>query len=112
MKQGRVIEAYTSQFSDPIIMRTGDALALGREDDEWPGWVWCTSSAGKSGWVPESFIQKQGQTGVARCDYDARELSVQIGDLLDLHELVNGWYRATDLSGQTGWVPERNINVL
>jgi hypothetical protein len=112
MKQGRVIEEYESQYPDPIAFQTGEALSLGRHDTEWPGWVWCTSAAGKKGWVPERMLEQVGDSGVALHNYTARELTAYAGDLLQLIELESGWYWAAKQSGETGWIPERNILVL
>jgi hypothetical protein len=112
MKQGRVIEEYESQYPDPIVFSTGEVLSLGRQDPEWPGWIWCTSAVGKKGWVPERMIERVGDAGVALLSYTARELSVQMGDLLDLMELESGWYWAANQAGETGWIPERNLLIL
>lgn len=112
MNRGRVTRDYQSQYPDPIAFQVGETLTLGRQDDEWPGWVWCTSTAGKSGWAPEQFIERHGEIGSARRNYTARELTVRAGELLDLYELLNGWYWARSAAGETGWVPARNISVL
>ncbi len=112
MRRGRVTHAYTTQYPDPITIHAGETLALGRQDSEWPGWTWCVSPQGKSGWVPEGYIERRGEAGVALRDYTARELTVSPGDRLDLHMLESGWYWATDAAGQSGWVPERDVEVL
>jgi len=112
MKTGIAIQDYQAQYLDPIIVHAGDRLALGRRDAEFPGWVWCTDGRGKSGWVPERIIESHGETGLALSDYSAIELSVRAGEQLALGELESGWYWAANQHGQSGWVPERNIEIL
>jgi uncharacterized protein YgiM (DUF1202 family) len=40
-----------------------------------------------------------------RCDYEAVELTVQLGDLLTVHKAESGFLWVTDQDGRTGWVP-------
>ncbi len=111
-KKGRVTQAYQAQYVDALAMFAGEKLICGRRDPENPGWAWCTSWQGKAGWVPESYLIIDGESGVAKRDYNARELSVIPGDLLTLRELESGWYWASDKSGKDGWVPARVVEVL
>jgi hypothetical protein len=37
--------AYRPQYPDPIRLRAGETIALGREDAGWPGRVWVTDPA-------------------------------------------------------------------
>ncbi len=112
MKKGKVIQDYQAQYPDPIAMQKGEAITPGRRDAEWPGWVWCTDIRGKSGWVPEKYIESRGETGRALQDYNAIELTVTAGEDLSLGEFESGWVWATNADQQSGWVPERNIEVL
>ena len=41
---------------------------LRRRETEWPGWIWCTNDSGKSTWVPESWVQIDGDSCVLRRD--------------------------------------------
>lgn len=107
-----VIEAYRRSNADPISLCRGDAILVGREydgDPEWRDWIWCENQKGKKGWVPRSFITIRGSTGTARENYSACELSVQKGETLSVIEILNGWARAQNASGETGWVPLRNL---
>ncbi len=105
MKTARVLSAYQRAYADPIRMQAGEALSLGDKKSEWPGWIWCTSRDGKSGWVPAKYVERQGNAGVALCDYDAAELSVRAGQVLSLGQAESGWVWCMNPEGQSGWVP-------
>ena len=52
---------------------------LQRRETEWPGWTWCTNYSSKSTWVPESWVQIDGDSCVLKRDYDATALSAVAG---------------------------------
>ena len=37
---------------------------LQRGETEWPKWIWCTNDAGKSVWVPENWVEIEGDHDV------------------------------------------------
>ena len=102
----RVARDYTPQYPDPITVRAGDRVQVGRDDPEWPGWRWCTGPDGRAGWVPEQLIQSDGVAAIMLRDYTARELRVQAGMEVGVGESMNGWVWATDAEGHPGWIPE------
>ncbi len=106
-----VTRNYKASYPDPIEFSEGAVLILGKKDPEWPGWVWCTNSAGKSGWVPEKIIVRQIETGLAVTQYSARELTVNSGDVLTLISIESGWYWAETRQGITGWVPGDHLRI-
>jgi hypothetical protein len=66
--QLRVTADYQAPFPNPIRVKTGDVISLDRTvETDIPGWVWGADRAGVSGWVPESYIEPQGDNGVMRC---------------------------------------------
>lgn len=105
----RAIREWQIHYPDPIAFEAGDPVTLGQRDDQWPGWVWCTHSNGKSGWVPEAYIDTKA--GIARRSYTARELPLTIGDTLTLQYEEAGWYWATNQSGQSGWAPASHLEI-
>jgi hypothetical protein len=107
-----VISAHRSEFPDPLIFRTGEELRFADKETEWPGWVWCTSQAGKSGWAPQAYVRREGDGGVALVDYDATELSVDVGQELLMGTQESGWIWCTDQAGQSGWVPAENVERI
>jgi hypothetical protein len=98
--RARAVKEWKIIYADPIVVKAGEVVRLGKRDTEWPGWVWCTSEAGKSGWAPEALIEAGGDTGRIRSDYSAVELALQPGDLLVLYRELSGWYWATDEAGK------------
>jgi SH3-like domain-containing protein len=77
-----------------------------REDEEFPGWHWCTAPDGREGWVHASFFTRADGAARAGRDYTARELSVEPGVAFEVHERLSGWAYGTLANGMTGWVPE------
>jgi hypothetical protein len=101
----RVLKSYITKYPDPIEVRTGDQVRLGKHDTEYPGWIWATSlSTGRSGWIPEHFIQLEGDLARVRRDYSARELDVVEGDIVEVREEQLGWALVESSHGR-GWVP-------
>jgi len=107
----RVVAAYRSPYSDPLVLTKGERLAIGEKESPWPGWVWCMDGEGKSGWVPEAYVRRRGGACTMRRDYDATELSVEVGEELIAGEEESGWVWCTNREGQCGWVPRENVEV-
>jgi hypothetical protein len=108
----RVISEYQSAYPDPLVVSVGDNLTVSEKESAWSGWVWCTNQDGKSGWVPESYVEWKGNACVALCDYDATELSVRVGEELVVGKEESGWLWCTSQEGQSGWVPAENLERL
>jgi len=108
----RVTSAYQSPYSDPLVIRAGEELAIGEKESEWSGWVWCTNQSGKSRWVPEKYVQRRGDTALALRDYEATELTVSVGEELTMGEEESGWIWCTNQKGQSGWVPADHVETL
>lgn len=109
MRQARVIRSYKRAYENPIRLKRGDKVELGRRDDEYPGWRWCTNEQGIGGWVPELILD---DAGIATRDYDAIELTVAAGDILTVETQMNGWLWCVAQSGEKGWVPESHMETL
>lgn len=101
----RVSLAYEAAYPDPLIVKKGEMLAVGRSDTQWPGWVWCTKESGQSGWLPASYLDRTADRGIARRDYEATELTASVGEELMVHYEESGWLWASNRHGQSGWLP-------
>ena len=103
----QVIKDYQAPYPDPIQAKQGEIITLDmQKETPIAGWVWCTSSSGKSGWVPESYIEIQDNlTGEMRCDYDAIELTIHKGDVLTVLKRESDFYWARNEKEQEGWIP-------
>jgi uncharacterized protein YgiM (DUF1202 family) len=93
-------------------MKAGEKLQVGERDTMWPAFVRCKIKEGNEGWVPESFIERDGDVGIARVDYSAVELTVISGDTMILEKETGGWYWATNEAGWSGWIPADNVEIL
>ena len=73
----RVIEPHVTNDPNPIRFRAGDTLGVGHHDQVWKLYVWGTDQAGRSGWVPDTYLEisPDGRTATALRDYDSTELS-------------------------------------
>lgn len=111
-KRCRVIADYESAYPDPIDLKRGDEVDIEDRESEWSGWLWCTSRQGRCGWVPEKYVQRNGDRGAAIRDYDATELSVMKGDTLTIIGEESGWFWCCDKNGRQGWVPANNVELL
>jgi hypothetical protein len=83
----RVTGNYQSCFPNPIRVIAGEEIAIDYDKKtDTAGWIWCTSREGKSGWVPVAYVEQRGTQGSMKCDYDAYELSVHIGEQLKVQK--------------------------
>jgi hypothetical protein len=108
----RVIEDYSAQYSDPIVMSSGQRLKLGERGTEDDRWIWCSGEDGKSGWVPLAYIEMDGESATARCDYSAIELSARTGEQVEVRTVESGWAWVIDSHGTAGWLPIENIQRM
>ena len=112
MRQGRVIAEHKSTFPNPLIAAIGDSVNVGRRDDEYPGWFWCTDSKGISAWVPESYLQIEGARGKFVMDYNSFELSIGADEMLEIIEETGGWCWCIRETGEMGWLPAEKVEVF
>jgi uncharacterized protein YgiM (DUF1202 family) len=109
--KGVVINAYKKAFPNPLILKAGDEICIEYRKTDWPGWVWGTTDDGKSGWIPESYIERMAQKTVLKRDYNATELTVEIGDTVDILDEESGWFWCRTESGDNGWIPKDNVRM-
>ncbi len=111
----RVIKNYVTKYNDPIILFEGDLVKLGEEEKQmkWHGWI-RASSENNSGWIPKDIVDsKDGVTGIITAEYSAKKLSVNAGEVLTLIKELNGWlWVKNTVSGEEGWIPKENAEVI
>ncbi len=105
----RVIEPYQAAYAVSLRAGIGERLVFERKKSEWEGWLWCTDAAGRSGWVPESWVRPEGGYCVLQQDYTGDELSVERGETLAAQLIESGWVWASKESGESGWVPMKHL---
>lgn len=103
----RIVRPHVSSYPDPIGFSAGEAVWVGREDTEFPGWFRCRVAAGNEGWVHGSYLAETtaGRT-VAMRGYSARELTVEGGETGVVVESLDGWILVRLEGGETGWIPK------
>jgi uncharacterized protein YgiM (DUF1202 family) len=111
-KHAVVVTAYETPYPDPLKLAQGEVLTIGDRKSDWPGWVWCTDSSGKQGWVPESWLGRNGDRAVLKRDYDATELTVAEGDELVVLAEESSWFQCRTTDGTVGWVPRENVRPV
>ncbi len=110
---GRVVRVPANSQPESLAVRPADELTAVGYDERWPGFVLCGNLAGQNGWVPEGILAYLGPgMAIVRAEYSAAVLPIGVGDVLELHTAVNGWYWATRADGQAGWVLAENVKVL
>jgi hypothetical protein len=110
--QGIVIADHDAPFAHPIQVAAGDNIVLDRtKGTEIAGWLWGIADDGRSGWVPESFLEMTPRGACLLRDYNAIELTVRRGDTLQVHEEVAGFLWVTIEDGRAGWVPAKVVRI-
>lgn len=109
--KARISKDYEASDPDPLVISAGEKLHVGVNDTTWPAFVRCKNADGNEGWVPESFIDRDGDVGIARVSYSAVELTVTSGDSVLIEKEVGGWYWATNEANQSGWIPADHIQT-
>lgn len=104
-KLSRIVLDYQSAYQDPLELRQGEVVLAGKQDREWPEFIWCRNRKGKGGWVPQSKLATQGKTAIVLTHYSARELDVTAGETVAMGEVTGGWCWVTRENGDQGWVP-------
>ncbi len=110
--QYRVLHDHVHKYEDPIRFERGESIVVERQDEDHPGWWWCTDKRGRSGWVHESFFEPEDYRFVAREDYDARELDVRTGEIVQVLDVRGSWALCQNTAGESGWVPLTNLEPI
>ena len=107
-----VSDPHVATYAQAIHAGEGEMVTVGPEDVDFPGWVWCTNTAGISSWVPKSYLEVNGESGRLMRDYHAGELTVAVGERLKVLDEESGWYLCETEANQRGWVPIENVRPL
>ena len=92
---------------EPLDLQAGDEVSVGRNDAEWPAFVWCQTADGRGSWIPEAFLSGEGEERTLKRAYCARELVVTVGEVVSLLEEIGGWCFVRNADGGEGWIPGR-----
>ncbi|RAI98347.1 variant SH3 domain-containing protein [Paenibacillus pabuli] len=114
MKQYKVVYPHLSNYPDPIVLAIGDVVIYGREDTEFPNWIFCEAiHSKKRGWVPKQILSKPTEENKATvlAHYSAYELTVTPGMLVEKEFELNEWSFVHTTHGEKGWVPNRVLVI-
>ncbi len=114
-KNYEVIEKYESPYPNSIIFEKDEMVKIVKDSGdhpEWKNWIWCEGSNNNKAWTPRQYVDIQGKKGFLKEHFDAKELSVEVGDILSVHKAINSFGFCTNSKGITGWVPLKNLKQL
>jgi hypothetical protein len=111
-RNARVVASYETAYSTPVVVAHGDPLVPLKTEAKSPGWVWCSGPSGWERWVPARILVHANGAWTSSEDYDARELTVTVGELLDVVSIESGWAWCTTPCGGYGWVPLDHLQLL
>ncbi|MCL2564165.1 MAG: hypothetical protein FWE08_09075 [Oscillospiraceae bacterium] len=84
----------------PSFAKGTPVTLAGKEDADFLGWYAC-EIAGHETYVPLCFVND----GKLIRDYNPTELIQEVGDILEVREIVHAWLVATNAQGVAGWIP-------
>ena len=105
----RVAREHNAAFTYAMVATEGDIVSVGKEDPEMPGWFWCKDSKSVEMWVPSTHLRIEGTTGVFNQPYNSIELTVEVGDVVQLLGEMLGWAECLDAKWRYGWVPSNKL---
>ena len=96
---------YEDNDTQPLFLKPGDEVRVGRADSAWPGWVWATDGEGHDGYVPWEILRPlDGDRFTATAAFDPTVLTIRRGDALESLSQIHGWHWCRNAHGQEGWV--------
>ncbi|MFO7881061.1 MAG: SH3 domain-containing protein [Kosmotogaceae bacterium] len=112
----KVTKTFKSDLESFIELNKGERVykeGIYEGNEKWPNWIYCKKLDSKEeGWVPLQILEKEGETVVAKEHYSAREMNVDKGEIVEGIKRLNGWIWCLKESGNEGWVPEENLNLI
>jgi hypothetical protein len=104
---------YTSCYPDPIILKKNEVVLYGKEDTEFPNWIYCTSlKSSKEGWVPKQILSLPNpitNESFVQQDYSAHELTVRQGEVVIALYHLNDWSYCKTSTEELGWIPSSHL---
>ena len=105
-KKHLVIKSHQPSFDYYLSLKKGEILTYERKPTESTGWIWGTTTGGKSCWVPEAWVELMGKQCKLRRDYNSKELAVNKGDTVQAKLIESGWAWIVNSNDEMGWIPE------
>ena len=96
------VKVITQHLGEGIFptFNKGTIISVGDECSHFLNWYPCDINGYKT-YIPKIYFTDNKLT----CDYNPTELVAEVGEVLDVHEIVYAWLYATNNKGDTGWIP-------
>jgi hypothetical protein len=98
-----VIAQHLGEGAFPTFVK-GTPITMGEECSHFLHWYPCVIEKYET-YVPECFVCD----GKLIRDYNPTELIAEVGDDLEVREIVYAWLFATNAEGVTGWIPAESV---
>ena len=114
MKIVKVIKNHKAEFYVPLIAKKGEIVEGKERATEWKGWLWCQNRSGVQAWVPKVYLVSTSESGHFQFlqDYNARELTVDVGQEVIVLNEESGWAWVRTPLGDEGWIPLEKLRDL
>jgi hypothetical protein len=99
----KVIAQHPGEGAFPTFAK-GTMVTMDEECTHFLHWHPCVIE-GHETYVPECFVT----SGKLICDYNPTELVAEVGDILEVQEIVYAWLIATNENGAKGWIPVESV---
>jgi hypothetical protein len=102
----QVIKSHQPEVNKPWVAAAGEEVRYERKPTKYSGWLWCTNHEGQSAWAPERWVIIISSEHVRFIrDYNASELAVDIGQIVEGDIIESGWVFVSSENGKSGWIP-------
>ena len=109
--KARVRRDYKTQYPNPIQVKAGESVHVGRADNDDPGWRWCRAADGREGWMPVELLSSQDSPAIVLRNYSAKELAVHLGEQVEIEEIRHRWVLVRNAQGELGWIPQSHLEI-
>ena len=107
--KARIRLQYQVEYQNPIQVKAHEQVHVGKADNDYPGWLWCSATDGREGWIPVELLSLDRPLAIVLADYSAKELAVLPGQEVEIKEARHGWALVRNTEGDVGWIPEAHI---
>ena len=108
----RVNREHKASYTYSMVAEKGESVKIGEEDPEMPGWFWCTDENGVTAWVPNTYLEKRGDTAVFNQPYNSIEHNAQTGEIIQYLGEALGWVECLNKEWMYGWIPAEKIEKI
>jgi len=100
----KVIQTHPGEGKFPTFTKGTKVTMEIKDDTHFLHWHACEIE-GYQTYIPEIFVEN----GVLTRDYNPSELVQEVGDILEVKEIIYAWLFAANEKGETGWIPAEAV---